>query len=340
MKLNEYEIKKIISSKNASGVYFFTGDPYLVKVYSERLAHSSVTADSFDFYPLDGASVTFQQLFEACSSYPIAGDTTSVFLKSLDLTSFKKKDLETFQKIISGIPSTALLVITLKEMTDKKDLNYLNVLLNDLSKNYSVADLTVKTSRDLSLQAVKWAKKYGKELTPADASFFVTYVGTDMTNMANELKKLCCFSDDGKIKRSDITAICTPSDESRIFDIVKHINSGRTSDAYREISLLLKEGEEPVKIAAVIANGYSDIYRGLLCAGSQSKISETSKAYGYGKNDFRLKNASRDAGKYSLSDIRKTVSICLDYDRKMKSTSSEKTVLLEEMIFDLSHVKN
>ena len=175
------------------------------------------------------------------------------------------------------------------------------------------------------------AARRGCTLRPENARLLLDWCGNDLNLLLCELDKLAALADGGEIDRALIERAATRNLESRVFDLSKFILSGQYTKAYDMLHTLFALKEEPIMINGVLSSAWADLYRAKVAAASGHKALEVTEVFpGYGDKAFRMTNAQRDAARLSLDTLRKGLEVLAEADRRMKSTSSDPRVVMEE----------
>ena len=101
------------------------------------------------------------------------------------------------------------------------------------------------------------------------------------------------------------------------------------------LKTLLSQKEEPININSQLINAYVDIYRAKVFIAAGERADGAAKYYNYQNKAFRLTNAARDASKIDISAIRICLEILAQADARLKSSSVNKSLILEETIVKL-----
>ena len=128
--------------------------------------------------------------------------------------------------------------------------------------------------------------------------------------------------------------------EIKIFELSKNLVSGNSDKAYAILDSLIKQREEPISILATIITAYVDMYREKVAVSGGHRAEEMAQVFNYGKSDFRLKNGAKNASKLSVSALRDSLEVLAQADEKLKSTTIDGRLILEETIIKLFLLAN
>ena len=102
-----------------------------------------------------------------------------------------------------------------------------------------------------------WSAKGGQPSRPAisrgAAQLLVALVGADLGRLDTELAKVLDFAGDGAVVDEDhVRAVASAVPTARIFDLLDAVAERRVADAARQLSLLLENGEPPLRALAAL----------------------------------------------------------------------------------------
>lgn len=339
--ITETELKKQIRSNELDNLYFIYGnESYLKKHYLDLLVKKSVDKNFKDFnlHIFDGKGIDMKAVALAVEAMPMMSDKTCVVLKDIKPTELGDNGKETLLSIVSDIPETCMVIICC--LTVEAEGKGWKELISAFDKNGTTVRLDKLSRQDLVRYVIKGASSRGLEIDVPLADYFVSIVGDSMTNVLNELEKVCANSKDGKIKKENIDAVTVKTAEIKIFELSKNLVSGNSDKAYAILDSLIKQREEPISILATIITAYVDMYRAKVAVSGGHRAEEMAQVFNYGKSDFRLKNGAKNASKLSVSALRDSLEVLAQADEKLKSTTIDGRLILEETIIKLFLLAN
>ena len=84
-------------------------------------------------------------------------------------------------------------------------------------------------------------------------------------------------------------------------------------------------------ISGVLASAWADIYRMKVAGAAGENVSAVTAAFpAYKGKDWKLRNAARDASRLSVATLRAGLDVLAEADRRLKFTSADNRVVLEE----------
>lgn len=335
----ENDIKLHIKNREFSNLYFIYGnEPYLKDFYAGKIIEKSVNKDfaTFNLHIFDGEEVSLDDIASCCESLPMMDEHCCVVVKDYRFDKSTDEDRKQIEMIVSDLPDTTVLVFWMQNVeVDVKKNDKWKKILTLINKYGSTISLDKKTRSALVKLLVSGANKRDCTLSSQNAEYLINLVGDDMNNLLNELEKLCFFADKSEITKNHIETLAVRSVSARVFDLATDIVQGRNEKAFDVLKTLLSQKEEPININSQLINAYVDIYRAKVFLAAGDRADGAAKYYNYQNKSFRLTNAARDASKIDISAIRVCLEILAQADIKLKSSSVNKSLILEQTIVKL-----
>ena len=351
-------LKDNIKNGSIGGTYVFYGDEeYTKNHYSKLLTNEA--GSNLNITCFYGLEFTLPDFISACETSAVESfDMFSVMdnephddsdesyrvikLYSPDLTSLSKKDSDYFLEFLKSLPEKTIVIFWFYDGEE-------DALSKSIYKKISEIALTVNFRREPigSSVLLTWIlRHFAKAKLKVDrhvALYLCQTVGNSMTDLKNEIEKLIYYlryESRDTLEVKDIDFICTKSTTAQIFDVYKGALSGNFSKAAKALNTLRDKRVKPLLILGTISKSIND-----LCVTDnyiKSGLAIPAIAKMTGINEFTIKNSAailsarnRDfhGGDGFCTECTK---ICLDYDRKLKSSRTDGYELLLELIFKLS----
>ncbi len=338
--INESELKKQIKEGSFCRVYMIYGsETYLKHHYYNLLLKKCVDHAFADFnlHIFDSPSDIKEAALSA-EALPMMSERTCVVLKDLKLSDLGDSGKKELLSLIADVPETCVLIICM--LTSDADGRGWKEVISACEKAGAVLKLEKLSTRDLVRYVQKGAQSRNCDMDTRAAEYFIGCTGDDMTNVLNELEKLCAFAGSGKITKEAIDSVTVKNTEVRVFELSKNLISGNCSGAFVILDQLLKQKEDPISILATLIMAYVDMYRAKVAAAAGKRAEDVMKVFNYGKSDFRLRNAAKNSSKTDISKLRKSLDILSFADERLKSTSIDQRTILEETMIKLSLAAN
>lgn len=342
--INETEFKNQIKTGEFANVYLIYGDePYLKSFYVSQLMEKAVKPDfaAFNLHIFDSSDIDLKQAADCAETLPMMDERVCVVIKDLNLSGLNAGQNEILEQMITDVAESTVLLFWLQNVeVDLKRNDKWKKVIQLFEKNGTVVVLNRRTNAQIVKMLVTGAKKRNKVLSEQLAGYLISLVGDDLNALLNEMEKLCFYCKTETVAKEDIDSIVTKSVEASVFDLAGYIVNSNADMALKTLSALFANKTDPVNISAALISAYVDMYRAKVFVTSGFQAAQAAKYYNYRNREFRLKYALRDASKIDLRQLRVCLDVLSDTDIKLKSTSADKKILLEETIVKLMLVSN
>ena len=253
-KEEKRSINDDLKSGELSRVYLIFGtESYLKTFYKNKLKEAALgDGDRMNLVSFSGASVSEQSIIDEAETLPFFADKRVVLIEDSGL--FKRQnDLADY---IKNIPETTVVIFVESEV-DKRGRLYKAVDEAGVAQEFESL-----SESDL----LKWIgtlfKKSGKNITTANASFFLNRVGADMNNLVNEIEKLVCYTGERDvIEKEDIMAVSSEHIEGKIFDMMDAIGAKKQEEALKLYYDLIALRQAPLSILALTIRQFNILFQ-------------------------------------------------------------------------------
>lgn len=181
---------------------------------------------------------------------------------------------------------------------------------------------------ELTGWVIREVEKRGSKIGRAAAEALIQTVGVQMAPLATEVDKLCLYAGrDGMIDGAVIEQLVARTTEQNVFAMVEHIANLRLEQALDIFYELLKQREEPIKIASLIARQFRIMLQVKDLA--RQSYSQQQIASQLGLHPYAVKIAGEQARKFEPSRLKAILSDLAQLDYRMKSGGIDKVLGLE-----------
>lgn len=219
-------------------------------------------------------------------------------------------------------PDTVLLLIVPYEKLDGR-----RKITKTLKKKCQVFEMGI-SDKELPRWLQDQVIQRGYKIDTKASQKLISLVGNNLSTMTHELNKLCLYKAEKKIiTEEDVHLLVTKSTEENIFDMIEKVSRRQIGAALQMLKDLYIQKEDPIKIVALLGNQFRNIFH---C--------QNMKARGYSSSDiasklkmhpFVVKKALDQAGLFTNEELKKILSKISELDKQMKSTSTDKKLLLD-----------
>lgn len=336
-KLNEAQLREQIKSGNFSNAYLIYGEEsYLKEHYISLLKKKLVDPvfESFNFHKFEGRDTALDDILKDAQMLPMMSEYNFVLVRDYPVEK-TKADLKLMSEFLDDVPESTVFVLLYDAFEpDVKSAGF-KKLISAFDSAGSTVNLEKRSETDIARLLVSGAKKRGSALDIGNAKYLISVSGNDMKTLLNELDKLSYYAQGSEITKEIIDSMATKCLQARVYDISKAVAAGDTDTAYAVLDTLINMKEDPILILAVIGGVYVDMYRVKCAKTAGCSYDDVSKHYNYKGREFALRNASRDCARLTEAQLRSSLDEIMNTDIKLKSTSADKKLLLEELIVKL-----
>lgn len=321
------EILEDIKNGTFAHVYLLYGDEDYLKIrYRQRLLDAIVPkSDDMNRNTFTGNKNDIRDIIASGETLPFFAERRLIFLKD---TGYFKSGGGEMTKYVQNIPEHLYLVFEESEV-DKR-----NALYKAVGKAGRAVEFKTQSSEALANFVLKRLANTGKKIRKSDMEYFLSRVGSDMSNAANEADKLISFlGNRAEVTREDIDAITTAQVENKIFVMVRNVTQKNAPEVMRLYSDLITLKEPPLKILALLSREYEKMIRIKDLHDSHRNAREI--AGEVGMPEFAVKNSIRVANQSSMEELVSSFSKCVDTEEKIKTGFIEDGIGVEILLAEL-----
>lgn len=323
-----------IKKGNTKPIYFLMGEePYYIDQISDFIEDNVLdeTEKGFNLQVMYGRDVAIDDIISAAKRYPMMSEKQVLIVKEAQDLS---RSIEKLVSYAENVQPTTVLVI-----------NYKYKKLDKRKKLYKAIDkvgVLFDSKKLYDNQVADWIRRVlsGKnfKIEPKAAQMLVEFLGTDLSKIANELKKLMLIlPKETIITDHHIEENIGISKDFNNFELLKAIGSVNVVKANRIINYFVEnpKNNPTVMTISLLNNFFTKL---LLFHGLQDKSkSSVSKSLGVGfyfVDDYFLA-----AKNYTMRKVAKVIGYLRDADVKSKGVGASQTQedILKELIFKILH---
>lgn len=336
-KLNESQLKEQIKSGNYANAYLVYGEESYLKEYYISLLKKKIVDPAFEAFNLhqfEGKDTSLDDILKDAQMIPMMSEYNFVLVHDYPVEK-SKSDLKLLIEFLEDVPESTIIIFHYDAVQpDTKSAGF-KKMISAFDNAGAVVNLEKRSENDVAKLLVSGAKKRGSALDINNAKYLISVSGNDLKILLNELDKLSYFAQGQEITKSIIDNMATKCLQARVYDLSKAVVAGDTDAAYSIIDILFGMKEDPILILAVIGGVYVDMYRVKCAKTAGYSYDDVAKHYNYKGKEFALRNASRDCAGLSENQLRQSLDEIMNTDLKLKSTATDKKLLLEELIVKL-----
>ncbi|NLM34002.1 MAG: DNA polymerase III subunit delta [Clostridiales bacterium] len=324
--------------KNAlKGCYILYGpDENLIKDAISK-AVDSVVEDTFrdlNLVKFDGMKVQFEDVMNACETLPFMSEKKVVIVFRADFLGARddresKKKVEDFYDYLSTLPPYTILIMYYVFGDDREKAS------NNIKKLDKLATLVqvdkLKGNRLYKKVADIFEERH-RSISKVLLQFFCDNVENNMEIINNEINKLLDYTEGREITKQDIIDLLPQTNNEDIFDLVDFVSQRKPEKAINILNELLFKGESVTGVLFMIERQFKLLYSiklGLEEGKNKDILTRELKLHPYVCE--KLINQSR---KFSLNQLRACMKMCLDTEKALKSSQSDKKIEMEMLLIN------
>lgn len=327
MKPEEFE--KEIREGDIGPLYYVYGDePYLVERGVKRLLARAVSPDfsEFNLTVFYGGEAKGEEIAEVAQTLPMFAERRVVLVKKSGALTAAALDL------LSGyvqdpVPSTCL--IFQGEKIDQRKKFFV-----DLKKNGTLVEYKRPYENQLGPFIREEAAAHGKRMELAATEMLSYFVGSNLQDLASQVEKVAMYVGAREtIKVDDIKAVACDTKVDSVFDLANALGEKNLGRALRTLQTLLRDGEAPLMVLAMVTRHYRQLWRVRELVGRKVPSQEISKAAGI--HPYFIRGIIEQSGGYSLSAFRIIFEKFYATDLALKTSGGKAVDLLERLVMEI-----
>lgn len=330
---------KEIRQGNFSPVYCLYGsEKFRMNEFAALIEKELIAKEERDFavIPFDLSETPVQAVVEEAETVPFMVPRKLLIVRDAALFTAGKDSAkvehrpEVLQEYLAAPAEFSVIVFLVN--SDKLDER--KKIVKALKSSATVLAFNPLGAEELLRWVEKGIKDRGCTAAPGAAEALIASAGTGLQGLSAEMDKLCLFAGTGGIvDTAAIESLVPRGTEQNVFSLVEDIANLRLDNAVGMLHELLKQREEPIKIAALIARQFRIILQVKdLSAQSYAQGQIASRV---GLHPYAVKLAAEQARKFSGEQLRDILSRLADLDYQMKTGGIDKVLGLEMFMLRL-----
>ena len=289
----------------------YGGENYLKRQYRDRFIKAMIPeGDTMNYTRYEGKKTEIKEVIDLAETLPFFAERRLIVFE--DTGFFKSGGGDLADYINGGMPPATFFIFIENEVDRRSSL------YKAVKAKGHIVELTAQDEATLRRWILNLVRKEEKEISPADAAYFISKVGTDMENITRELEKLFCYCLDRKtLTLEDIDAVCITQITNHIFDMVNAVaeqDQRKALDLYYD---LLALREQPMHILVLMSKQYRDLFhvKELVKQGCPRK-EIASRA---GLHPFVAGKYEKLAGRFTAGELRAVMEEIADLEQRIKT---------------------
>lgn len=292
------ELEKALSRGEIGPLYYFHGDePYLMERAAKRLVDRVVSADFRDFN-LDvfyGNEVKGEEIATAAQTLPMFAERRLVLVKRAGDLNAAALDL--LLPTVTDPPSSTCLVFLGEKVDQRKKF------FQEVKKHGELVDCKRPYENQLGAFIREEARELGKRVEPAAVELLLYLVGNNLGELATQLAKVATFAGEREtVTVADVKEIVSDTKVESVFDLANALGERNLVKAFRSLATILRDGEAPLMLLAMIARHFRQLWRVRELVAKQVGQQEIARQTGI--NPYFLKGIVDQSRNFSVAELR------------------------------------
>lgn len=326
MTLDFRKLQQRLESKPPAALYLLIGEEsFLVREAVHLLKATCLEEGTKDFNCdiFEGSEADAETVRDAAEMLPMMSPRRLVVYRGVD--DLKDKEWEILFPLFERPVDSTTFVLTCDSLDKRKKA----------FKKLNEAAVVVELKRPYDSQLLDWidylAFRQGIKVTREAAQLLKQFVGSNLTELHNELMKLQDYMGERKsVEAADVLQVVSQTRVDRIFDLTDAIGRRDRATALHTLANLLDHGQSEVGVLAMITRHFRILAN--LKDGQREGLNGQKLSIKAGIPGFLLGQYLDQIRQWDESKIQKTFTVLQDTDRALKSSSVPPHVWLENFV--------
>jgi len=315
-------------------LYLFEGEEEFTKRSALKALRDQVV--SGDFAAMNDATLKDpapDELISAAETLPFLADKRFLLIRESALLSGNKPKnydedaaVKRLTEYFENLPDTTCMVFYVDGKADGRRKFY-----NLMKKKAAIVQFSSLDDVQLNKWIAKQMSLGGKKVTAADCQQLWFTVGRDLNLLSCEIEKLIAYTDGRDvITGDDILAISSKSQEYKVFDMATALLDGDGKKAFVLMQDILRNGEDRLFLLSLLGSQCRRLY--YAAAMKRAGAQEQEVASKLGVPPFVARNTLRQAGTFTLSQLRQMCDWCIETEYMVKNGEMSDEGSLEQVM--------
>ena len=326
MTLDLRKLQQRLETTSPAALYLLIGDEsFLIQEAVALLKNKSVDPATMDFNCdlFNATETSAGTVRDAAESLPMMSARRLVVYRGVD--DLKDKDWEVLYPLFERPVESTTFVLTCDSL-DKRKKSF---------KKLNAVAVVVELKRPYDSQVLDWidylAFRQHLRVTRESAQLLKQFVGTNLTELNNELTKLKDYiGERSEVEAADVLQVVSQTRVDRIFDLTDAIGRRDRGTALHTLANLLEHGQSEVGVLAMITRHFRILAQ--LKDGQREGLSGARLSAKAGIPGFLLTQYLQQTPKWDEPKIQSTFAVLQDTDRALKTSSVPPHVWLENFV--------
>ncbi len=323
------QFRKHLEKQDPAPVYLFAGGADLLVDEAWKALLNKIVppqARRFNGERLRAEEHEAEDVLNRLRTLPMFGSRRLVMVQNVD--AWKKEQRQALLTYLERPGSKACLVLT---AGSRKGLEKVEAAVN---RHGQVVTFPPVTGGAIPGWLQERAAGYGKKMSPQAAQQLAEQVGDDLNSLESELNKLCLYvGERSQIETQDLKETVSAQRSHNVFEMLRCVGSKKPGAAVHALRRLILSGEAPLPILALLGRQIRIMWQ--VKDGMERKFSPAQMAREIGIPTYTVDSYLKQAEAFTERDLYAAHAAIRRADVRMKSTSTNPALILEEVIVGL-----
>lgn len=319
--------------KNLPNLILILGEEdYLISKSIKDLKERLMTADvaHWNLTELSAKNSNLQMIMDISETLPFFGDSRLVIAYDF-LDGKSREDEDVFVKWIKDKPVETVLVFAEQGKVDKRKKLYKTIM-----EAGKVIECKHQSESDLKRWIKGILKKEGKEIEDEALLYLINNCSGSMWELLKESEKLVVASlGHEKINFDLVKSLLSVPLTEDVFKMIDAVSIGKTAEALDLFNQLIKVGQNPVGILALLIWQFRLLYYCKVLSEKGYGVKEI--AGHFGTSPYPVQKTIKIIDKFSIEKAKKSFELCIMTDGDIKGGLIKDQTALETLIVKLAN---
>lgn len=306
-------------------IFLYGQDAYRSKEKLDEIVrhYKEVRKSALNLIYIDAKDISFFDFYDHFKISPMFAEKKLMIVKNVFL---HKKFQEDFLEEVKHIQSFKdIIVVYESEVVDQR-LKLFKVLLKE-SKSQEFTLLDAKNLRDF---AQKKFEMQGQKINMDALSLLLNYVGNDLWQLSNEVKKLVNFRKGLVVKKEDVELLVRPKIEVDIFKTIDALAQKNTKQVLLFMQKHIDNGDDPLYLISMIAYQFRTLL--MVKELAEKGLMYNSIVKKSGLHPFVVKKSYFACSKFSFHELKNIYKKTFQIDSDIKAGKIDSETALDMLV--------
>lgn len=328
-------VEKSFAEQRFAPVYFFHGEEnFLIQQavqYLRACALAEGTAD-FNWRLFDADDADMAKVKDEIETFPMMAPRRVVLIR--EVNDLRESEWQTLSPLLQNPVETTVLIMTASKIDRRKKI--MQKLLEQA--------VSVEFKKPFENQVPGWirhiAKGHGLSIEDEALQFFHRLVGSQLTEVDGELRKLKDFlgSSRTEITREDVAQCVSRLKEENVFKFAEHLARGDRPAALLQAVGLLDRGQSELGIVALSARHFRILLQ--VKMGEQQGLSGSRLASHAQIPPYFLADYQRQGRDWTIRKLENVLLVLVEAEKALKSSPLSSAIWIENMIMKICDLRS